>query len=140
LVLCGVLSRRQVLKRFAIENETGEEAMLRKLFAGGATALLLSGSLVHAQPVTTFAEVAGKWSGVGSRGGKTDITIGADGKFVTESPLGTVTGVARIESGILVLAASNNQSHIKFSRTGDVLEGPYVWGTLSGTTRVTRLK
>jgi len=114
--------------------------MFREFFVGGVVALVLAGASAQAQPVTTFAEVAGKWSGVGSRGGKTDITIEPDGKFVTESPLGKTTGVARIEGGLLVLAASNNQSHIKFTRAGDVLEGPYVFGTLTGTTRVSRVK
>jgi hypothetical protein len=112
---------------------------MRHIVIAAAIAAFIWGSNAQAQPVTSFAEVAGKWSGVGSRGGKTDITIRPDGTFVTESPLGRTTGMARIEGGILVLPRPDNQGQVKFTRTGDVLEGPYVAGTLTGTTRVTRV-
>jgi hypothetical protein len=92
----------------------------------------------HAQPVNSFADAAGKWTGVGSRGGKTDLELEPNGKFTLESPLGKQSGMAKIEGGILILPNPNNQGQLKLTRTGDVLEGPYVFGTLTGVTRLTR--
>ena len=113
--------------------------MRQTFIAAGIAALILWGSSADAQPITAFADVAGKWTGVGSRGGKTDIEISPTGKFTIESPLGKRDGMAKIEEGILILAYSNNQGQIKFTKTGDVLEGPYVFNNLTGTTRVTRV-
>jgi hypothetical protein len=112
--------------------------VLKKLVAASVAALALWTFSVKAEPVTSLADVTGKWSGVGSRGGKTDITIESDGRFVIESPAGRATGMARLEDGILVLPFSNNQGQVRFARTGEALEGPYVIGTLTGTTRVRR--
>ncbi len=110
------------------------------LTIAGAAIAALSSSILHAQPVTSFADVAGKWNGVGSRGAKTEVTIEPNGRFVIDSGLGRTTGQARMEDGIVVLSFDNNQGQIRFTRTGDVLEGPYVAGTLTGTTRVTRVR
>ena len=104
---------------------------------GSAVAFMLWGSSVQAQPVTSFAEVAGKWSGVGSRGAKVDIAIENDGKFVIDVSGRQAPGIAKLDGGVLVLAYANNQGQIRFTRTGDVMEGPYVAGNVTGTTRVT---
>jgi hypothetical protein len=113
---------------------------MRHIVIAAAISAFIWVSNAQAQPVTTFAEVAGRWSGVGSRGGTTDITIRPDGTFVSESPLGRITGTARIEDGILILPRPENQGQAKLTRTGDVLAGPYTAGTLTGTTRVTRVR
>lgn len=113
--------------------------MLKAFVAVSVAALMLWGTNAQAQPVTTFADVAGKWSGVGSRGGKTDIAVEPDGKFTMESPFGKSAGMAKIEGGILILPFPSNKGQIKLTKTGDVLEGPYVAGALTGTTRVTRV-
>ena len=118
----------------------GESKEMRRIIIVAATAAVTSwAGIPNAQPITSFADVAGKWSGVGSSGGKTDVAIDPNGGFVLESPLGKATGRARIEGGVVVLAFDNNQGQIRFTRTGDVLEGPYVAGTRTGTTRVTRV-
>jgi hypothetical protein len=111
------------------------------LFIVASVAALIVGAMggAQAQPVNAMADVAGKWSGVGSRGGKTDIQIEPNGKFSVESPAGKGEGTAKIEGGSVVLPFANNQGQIKFTKTGDVLEGPYVWGTMTGTVRVTRV-
>lgn len=92
-----------------------------------------------AQPITSLSEVTGDWTGSGSRGGKTDINIQQDGRFTTLSPLGQASGMAKLEDGVLVLPFSNNQGQIKFTRTNDTLEGPYVAGILTGTLKVKRV-
>jgi hypothetical protein len=92
----------------------------------------------QAQPVTTFGEVAGKY--VGGSTGQTVIEIAPNGNFTAESPIGKAKGVGRIENGIVILPFSNNQGEMKFTRTGDVLEGPFVAGLRTGTTRVERQK
>lgn len=113
----------------AIFSVTLAGAIFTTAWGGGAVA----------QPVSTLAEVVGKWIGVGSRGGKTDIEIEPGGKFTVTSPSGRQSGLAKIEDGILVLPFSNNQGQIKFTRTKDSLEGPYVLGSMTGTVRVNRV-
>jgi hypothetical protein len=112
--------------------------MLSVTFAGVILTAAWAGEAVS-QPVTTIAEVVGKWSGVGSRGGKTDIEIEPTGRFTSKSPAGMQSGLAKIEDGFLVLPFSSNQGQIKFTRTKDSLEGPYVMGTMTGTVRVERV-
>ena len=112
--------------------------MLRVTLAGAILTAAWAGEVV-AQPVNTLTEVVGKWSGVGSRGGKTDIEVEPDGRFTVTSPSGKQSGVAKIEDGVLVLPFSNNQGQIKFTRTKNSLEGPYVLGAMTGTVRVERV-
>jgi len=114
---------------------------MRRLFGVVPVAVIVAcawGSGAEAQPISTVSEVAGKWSGAGARGGKTDIEIEPSGRFQATSPAGTRTGMARIENGTLILPFSDNQGQIKFTRTEGVLEGPYVVGTMTGTVRVQR--
>lgn len=118
----------------------GESKEMRRIIIVAATAAVTSwAGIPNAQPITSFADVAGKWSGVGSSGGKTEVAIDPNGRFVLESPLGKATGWARIEGGFVVLAFDNSQGQIRFTRTGDALEGPYVAGARTRTTRVTRV-
>lgn len=99
----------------------------------------IGATVVMAQPITSLSEVVGDWSGSGSRGLKTDINIQQDGRFTILSPLGPASGMAKLVDGMLVLSYSNNKGQVKFTRTDDVLEGPYVADLLTGTVRVKRV-
>ena len=61
-----------------------------------------------------------------------------DGKFTIEAFNGKQAGTGKIDGGILILSFSNNQ--LKLTKTGDVLEGPFVFGTTTGSIRVTRVR
>jgi hypothetical protein len=117
---------------------------MRRTFIVAAMAALVFGSFgTRAQtpapaPINAFAEVAGKWTGVGSRGQPSYLEIQPNGNFVFDTALGVFTGVASLDGGMLVLPFSDNKGQQKFGKAGDALEGPYVYETRKGTTRMTR--
>jgi hypothetical protein len=89
--------------------------------------------------ITNFPDVAGKWTGISSRGTRTDVSIGADGTFNVETPVGKDSGKARLTDGGLILPFSDNQGQYKFTRRGDDLEGVVHWRGIDATVTLTRV-
>jgi hypothetical protein len=112
--------------------------MLRRVLI--VAMLVFAGIPAFAQtPITSFADVAGKWTGTTSRGTKTDISIGADGSFSIESRAGKDSGKARLVDGSLIFSFTDNQGQYKFSRKGDNLEGVAHWRGSDATVTMTRV-
>jgi len=102
--------------------------------------LVFAGLAALAQtPITSFSDVAGKWTGTTSRGTRTDISIGADGSFSIEARAGKDSGKARLVDGSLVFSFTDNQGQYKFSRNGDKLEGIAHWRGSDATVTMTRV-
>jgi hypothetical protein len=105
-----------------------------------AAILSLAGMPAFAQtPITNFAEVAGKWSGISSRGTQTDVVIGADGSFGIETKAGKDSGKARLADGGLIFSFTDNQGQYKFLRKGDRLEGVVHWRGVEATVIMARV-
>lgn len=100
----------------------------------------LSVGTLHAQAITSFAEVAGKWTGTSSRGSKTEIEIDQSGKFKLQTPAGKDAGTARLDGGVLILPISDNQGQYKFSKKAETLDGSVQWRGIDATVVLTRAK
>jgi len=79
--------------------------MRRAFLASSVVAFILALSGVQAQtppptPIKSFAEVAGKWDGVGSSGTKVSFEISDKGVFAVSSPVGANKGTATLENAL----------------------------------------
>ncbi|GEP61050.1 hypothetical protein RSO01_82160 [Reyranella soli] len=119
--------------------------MRRTFLASSLVAFVLALSGVQAQtppptPIKSFAEVAGKWDGVGSSGTKVNFEISDKGVFAVSSPLGQNKGTATLENGLLVVPLISNQGYMRLSMSGGALEGTTMYQTRAGTIKFTRAK
>lgn len=112
--------------------------MLRS-FLFGLLAFAISAGVYAQTPITSFADVAGKWVGVSSRGTKTIIEVESNGRFKLETTVGKDAGMARLDNGVLFIPTSDNQGTYKLSRTGDTLEGPVHWRGIDANVKLTRI-
>ena len=113
--------------------------MLRSFLLG--LLALAAGTVVYAQTaIGSFADVAGKWEGVSSRGTKTMIEVEPNGRFKLEAGAGKDAGMARLQDGVLIIPISDNQGTYKLSRNGDALEGPVHWRGFDATVKLTRAR
>jgi hypothetical protein len=116
------------------------KSMLREFIVASIAALAFAslGSGAQAQPVGSFADIAGKWEGTTSFGTKTTIEIDASGKFQSTTSRGPDSGTAKIDGGLLIIPISGNQGNYWLTRTGNVLAGPIHYRGLEATVRFER--
>jgi len=113
----------------------------RSFLAIGIAALsVVFGSIVHAQtPITTFAEVAGKWKGQTAPSVyRFTLEIDPSGRFKAQSLLGNESGVAKLEGGTIVIPLVEHQGELQLALVGDRLSGPGMLRSRKGSVSLTR--
>jgi hypothetical protein len=119
--------------------------MRRAFLASSVVASVFALNCVQAQtppptPIKSFAEVAGKWDGVGSSGTKVNFEISDKGVFAVSSPVGANKGTATLENGLLVVPLVSSQGYMRLSMVGGALEGSTMYQTRAGTIKFTRAR
>ena len=81
-------------------------------------------------PISSFNDVAGKWTGHADRHSVT-LEIDASGRFTAQYALGGERGEAKIESGTLLIPLPQHGGTLQLAREGETLKGP---GVIAGKT------
>lgn len=95
---------------------------IRALLASLALAVAAASNAFAAD--LSYADIAGKWSGINSRGVRIDLAIDATGKFSMNSPQASSSGVsgqAVIQKDDILLAFNNGKMNLK--KVGKQLKG-----------------
>jgi hypothetical protein len=103
-----------------------------RLWVTLAVAILLAGSsaAVGQATITKFGQVAGQWTGHASSH-RVSLAIDPDGRFTAKSALGSETGDARLEEGMLIIPLVEHHGTLRLLLQGEELKGS---GVLRGTT------
>ena len=108
------------------------------LRALNCVALVALSSSASAQTIATFADVAGKWSGISSLVLKMEVEIATNGQFRINVPGGKDVGWSQLVGGVLIVPFSDKQGQYEFKWNGSVLEGQAYWRTIETSVRLTK--
>src|SRR5689334_19180731 len=72
--------------------------------------------------ISKFEEIAGRWTGTASSH-RVALDIDAAGKFTAKSALGSETGEATLQNGMLTIPLPKHQGALQLMLQGDALKG-----------------
>ena len=115
--------------------------MHRSILVSSVAAFLigLPGMAQSQTPITTFADVAGKWTGQTAPSvHRFTLEIDPAGHFKARSLLGSENGLAKLEGGTIVIPLTEHQGQLQLALVGDTLSGPGVLKSRKGSVSLVR--